>query len=223
MATEIPGIDITTEVVVPAEQEQIVLLTDGAENLVTIDANTGEIIAVDGAPADSAEVEEIVKWVGGRRAFALAKAAGITAERDQLLAKINAQYTPQINYYTRFAEWTTVRYYGILKDYARRVLAGGKIKTAKVHLLALKFGTTRYSIDITDPEKALDWARQYCPEGIKTTESVLKTEVSKVIEEAEALPVLAKTKKKKATRGRAAAAASGIVVNPGGEETFSIQ
>lgn len=203
--------------------DQIVLLTDGAANLVTLDERTGEVIDVEGAPDDAADIEYLVEWVGSKRAWSLARAEGLTAERDALLARIHKQFDPQINYYTKFADWTIVRYYHRLKEFAARALKGKKVKTLKHSLLVMKFGLTKPKTDILENEKAVLYVKEACPDALSVKESVLKTEIVKAIEAAQALPDTDENKEIRRLLSWERAAEYGIVRVPGGEETFKVE
>jgi hypothetical protein len=198
---------------------------------------------VDGAPDDSADIEEIINWVGGRRAFAQAKASGLIVERDALLKRINDQYNPQINYYTRFADWTITRYFNQLREFAARALVGKKSKTLKFNLLVMKFSSTRAKTEILEGQEdaALAYVKELCPDAVAVKESILKTELKAAVEaaqrrraalkeayeNAETQEEAAEIKKEydslKALADTKQFKENGIFFNPGGEETFKVE
>jgi hypothetical protein len=226
----------------PSETTEVAIITDGAVNVVTIDEKTGEVISVDGAPDDTAGIEEIVNWVGGRRAFAQAKAEGLKVERDLLLKRINEQYNPSINYYTRFADWTIMRYFNQLREYAARALVGKKTKTLKFNMLTMKFSLTREKTEILEgmDTEALIYVKQMCPTAIAVKENILKTELKAAVEAAIARRAVLKEAYEAAETSEEAAEIKkeynalkkladtdlfkehGIYFNPGGEETFRV-
>jgi len=225
------------------EAIEVAIITDGAVNMVTIDESTGEVLSVDGAPDDTADIEEIINWVGGRRAFAQAKAEGLKVERDLLLKRINDQYNPQINYYSRFADWTIMRYFNQLREFAARALVGKKTKTLKFNMLVLKFGVTRAKTEILEgqEDEALAYVKTMCPEAIAVKENILKTELKAAVEAAQARMAALKEAYDNAETSDEAAAIKkeytalkkladvelfrehGVYFNPGGEETFKVE
>ncbi len=183
---QVEGVSPKSDAYDPFETDEIILILDGATNTVTVDQATGEVLAVEGAPEDTADIQEILKWVGDRRIFALAKAEGLRAERDVILKRINDQYNPQINHMENFAKWCIIRYFNQLRDFAARALVGKKTKTLKANLLVLKFGTTRERVDLLPglENDALQYVEEFCADAITIKKSISKTNLKAAVDDA---------------------------------------
>lgn len=219
------------------ETETVALLNDSSETIVTFDTETGEVLGVVDAPDDATDINDTVEWIGARRAYAVAKAQGLTAERDVLLAKINEQYNPKIKRLERFADWMVLTYYNRLKEFAARALTGQKTKTLKIAMLTMKFGKTRASTQILEgmEEVALQHVKMLVPDAIKVSESILKTELRNAVAQAEGIMDMTEAERKalklpkgdllviKARADRAALLEHGINLYEGGEETFKVE
>lgn len=227
--------DLAFEEQEPISEIESIVAGD-TETIVTFDTRTGEVLEVAEAPDDTAALEDVLNWVGGRRAYALAKAHGLETERDELLEKIRKQFDPKINKLNRFADWTIMHYLSALKEYARRALTGNKSKTLKLGLLTLKFGSTRARVDILENQEAeaLAYVKGLFLEAVAVKESIAKKTLRLMVAQAENYLDLAPEEREElklskedaaileARADREALVKNGINLYEGGEETFTV-
>ena len=140
-----------------------------------IDMETGEILAlVDAVPLDELE---LIRFVGERRANALARLAGLRAERQNHLDRIAAQYDSRIRRAESLVELISSTYAPALEDYTRRRILGRKEKFVDTGLMRLGFRTSREGFEVEDEDAAIAWAKEYVPQAVKVTERVLVSEL----------------------------------------------
>ena len=142
-----------------------------------LDAKTGELLWV--APPDPAlDERQIAEWVGEHRARASAKLAGLEAEKAEWLRKIEAQFDTLIRRKETYIEHLDDSFRPLLTHLAHAELDGRKERTVRIGLLTLRLRKTRARIDVENDQVALEWARIYDPAAIKTSERLLKSEIS---------------------------------------------
>ena len=158
------------------EETTIVKMTD-EDTLAIIDTETGEILGVEDAPETTTDLQ-FVEWFGNRRTRALAKKAGLEAEKAEWYSKIGRQYDGEIKCLDNFVEYLDKAYTPMLEYYAKVVLEGKKTKTLKLGFLELSFRTTRPRLDVVDNEKAVAFCEKFSlSNAIKIVKSVLKSEI----------------------------------------------
>lgn len=96
------------------------------------------------------------------------------------------------------------KYGGQLADFAKDNLPKGK-KTWTCPTIVVKFRLSRPSIDVTDEDAALTWAKAEQPNAVKVVEKFMKSEADLSEMNAEDLR------------------AAGLKINPGGDETYKIE
>lgn len=194
-------------------ETEIVVMRDDFTMAIT-NTETGEIVGIEDAPSsDTAEtsddVRAVIEWVGMRRTKVNAKLQGLQAEKAEWTSRIDKQYAVQIRHLERFVQYLDTVYEPMLREYAKRALAGQKAKTLKIAFLELSFGTTRARTDVVDNDKAVAYCeKNKLTEVIKIAKSILKS----------AIPESIKIKLTADKQGE-----TGIFFYPGGEETFTIK
>lgn len=187
--------------VVSRDDDELVLVTD-----------SGEIIGFLNAPHAEMERRNILEWVGERLTTSQAKQAGIEAEKQFWLAKIDKQYNPQINKQIRIQKQLRYMYEPTAKGYMDDMVAAHKGKTPlrslKIGMLLLQLTTTKARVDVLDEPKAIAWAEEKCPDAVKTEKSIGKSLIPDAV---------------KKTLTKEQAAESGIFWYPGGEDKFEVK
>jgi phage host-nuclease inhibitor protein Gam len=191
------------------EAKEIAIMQDDF-TMALINTETGEILGVKDAPETDTDILGLIEWVGMRRMKTKAKLQGVQAEKAEWLARIEKQYDAELKHLDSFVKYLDYAYGGMLRDYARKALAGQtKTKTLKVAFLELSFGTTRARVDVVDNDKALAFCKKNkLMEAIKVAESVLKSAIP------DSIKIKLTADKQEET---------GLFAYPGGEETFQIK
>jgi len=123
------------------------------------------------------------------------------ARAQDELERITVQYESRKKDLEKRIEWFRKRFGFELEQWARKNLPHNR-KTVKLAHGNLRFRTVKPQVEIVDQEKALDWAKQNCPDAVVVRESVLKTPLKETIFETGEIP-------------------DGVEVTPAGEK-FSI-
>jgi phage host-nuclease inhibitor protein Gam len=128
------------------------------------DPETGEILGyVDQPLKDTEDTETLIRWLGERKLRVAAKLAGIHAEREAWIDKINDQYDSKIKALDRELEYLTRNpdFVTRLKTYAAEKLAGAKTRTLKTGLLKLSFRAVPGGLKVTDKDAALAYVQEH--------------------------------------------------------------
>lgn len=147
--------------------EQIIVTDDGYR----VDPETGEVLGFDSeTPTDFIPFMDFVLQ---RRAQAEARAAGLTAEMNLLVAGIKERFETRIAEQTRKVEWLDAQHGPAIQKWAHEQIEGGKAKSVKTAWATLGFRASREKMEVLDPQVALDWAKDNCPEAVRIEEKLL--------------------------------------------------
>lgn len=167
----------------PTPEEWLNAAFFDGETLLLIDGN-GEVVGEHGAPDQTAEIMDIIGWLGPRYQHACAQLKGKKTERDALIAAINAQYDPQIKRLEGRVAWLGMQYRDKLLEYTKTLIAAanGKTKTFRVGLLKLALRTRPGKLEVTDEATALQWAKLACPNAVEMKERLFVSRIPKEME-----------------------------------------
>jgi hypothetical protein len=157
-----------------AEGTAIVLFA--GKDFLLVDAN-GEVIGEQSAPADTADIEEIVGYLGPRLMRASARLVALETERAAMFEQIRRHYDPQITRAKSYQSWLKGAYLAPLRDLALDLLAGKKLRSVKVGLLTLKFKRKPARLEVVSESLAVNWAKLIYPEAVKTTGKFLVSQL----------------------------------------------
>lgn len=191
-----------TEYQPPARQETDLLAVRDGE--VVEVSEHGEVLSVSGLPPEDAGAEEVARWLGPRRARAMAKAAGLTAERNALLRQISEQYDPLIKRENSYVAFLDAQYGPLLRGLLERLLDGKKARSARVGLLNLRLRKSAVRTVIPNADLALNWLKlRGETKAVKVTETILKSEISEHV--------------------KGAMVTEGLLAYEGGDDEFSVE
>lgn len=143
-----------------------------------VDTETGEIVGLShAAPEFRADTESSVKWVLQQMRKAECQLLALKAEKQQIMADLAVMEKAE----QRRLDFLTWRFGADLEQYARHQLGDGKTKSLTTPFGRYGFRQSPGSVAVL-PERideALDWCRHNCIRAIKTTQSVLVSEIKK--------------------------------------------
>ena len=143
-----------------------------------IDDQTGEIIGTERDQQDlpfQPKTQADMEWLMGKLNEHDAEIAKLEAQRDA----INKQIDKMEHYHQNAGKFLHFRYGQALIEYARHNLPKGK-KTWHCVFGNVAFRSTRGSVEILNPDGAILWAEKECPQAVKVTKSILKSELKDV-------------------------------------------
>ncbi len=153
-----------------------------------VNIDTGEIIDIE-TPAGPdqpfiPQTEQEVEWVLGKMAVAEALLVSIQTRPEVLQAKaVLANAAKMEKEAARKLDWLHARFDPDLGEFARKQLEGKKGKTWKSVLGTIALRLQKGKVKVENPELALEWAKAYDPEAIKTTEEFQISRATKLEED----------------------------------------
>lgn len=153
-----------------------------------VNLDTGEIIDIE-TPAGPDQpfiptTEQEVEWVLGKMATAEALLVSIQTRPEVLQAKaVLANAAKMEKEAARKLDWLHARFDPDLGEFARKQLEGKKTKTWKSVLGSIALRIQKGRVKVENPELALEWAKAYDPEAIKTTEEFQISRATKLEED----------------------------------------
>lgn len=143
-----------------------------------INTETGEVVGYAGSPfilppldpalTASLSREEVMKrkaereeqlkaavlWATERRANAEAKLAGVTTEKNLLIAGVNERFETMIAEQNRKLKWIDDTYGPAMREFAKSQLEGGKSKSVKLPWATLGYRASKGALEVTDAKTA---------------------------------------------------------------------
>ena len=153
-----------------------------------VNLDTGEIIDIE-TPAGPdqpfiPQTEQEVEWVLGKMATAEALLLSIRTRPEVLQAKaVLANAAKMEKEAARKLDWLHARFDPDLGEFARKQLEGKKTKTWKSVLGSIALRIQKGRVKVENPELALEWAKAYDPDAIKTTEEFQISRATKLEED----------------------------------------
>lgn len=193
--------------------DPVVVLARDDETMCMV-TESGEVLCFIDAPHAELERRNILEWVGERLARSIAREAGLRAEKQAWLDRINKIYDPQIRKQERVQhglEWVYGPMAQMYFDDIRAEAAARNStvpKSLKVGLLNLTYAADRARVDVVDDAKAIAFLEESCPDAVKVTKSVAKSMIPADI---------------KKTLTQENAAQTGIFAYPGGVPKFAMK
>lgn len=136
---------------------------------------TGEItgLAVDQEAPFRVHDQSSAEWVLEKLHEAESQVAAIAARRSVLLANLEAMERPIMHR----VEWLRMRFGRELEEWAKRELAGQKVRSVRTPFGALSFRKVKAQLVVDDEKQAAAWAKAQAPEAVKVTEKFLVSRV----------------------------------------------
>lgn len=153
-----------------------------------VNLDTGEIIDIE-TPAGPdqpfiPQTETEVEWVLGKMATAEALLVSIRTRPEVLQAKAILENAARMEKEAaRKLDWLHARFDPDLGQFARKQLEGKKTKTWKSVLGSIALRIQKGKVKVENPELALEWAKAFDPEAIKTTEEFQISRATKLEED----------------------------------------
>lgn len=133
-----------------------------------LDADTGEILGLAGiTEAFTVTDEKSADWVLEKMMDAEVEAARIRIKRDAITENLDKQIKEQ----ERRRDYLAWKFGPALEHFAKEKLAGAKKKSIGLTFGTLAFRSVKGGVRVTDPAKALEWAKKFYPEAVKVTEA----------------------------------------------------
>lgn len=150
--------------------------TDVTPDGYIFDVQTGEILGrADEPERFTVNSEDAANWVLELRSGIEGGILGLKARKAAMVAKMDAMIAGE----TRKLSWWEYRFGGELTAFAKRMLAGGKSKTARFNWGSVAFRATKGTNIILDQPKAIEYVEAYAPELVKVAKSVTVESVMK--------------------------------------------
>ncbi len=153
-----------------------------------VNIDTGEIVDIQ-TPAGPdqpfiPQTETEVEWVLGKMATAEALLVSIQTRPEVLQAKaVLANAAKMEKEAARKLDWLHARFDPDLGEFARKQLEGKKGKTWKSVLGSIALRLQKGKVKVENPELALEWAKAFDPEAIKTTEEFQISRATNLVED----------------------------------------
>lgn len=153
-----------------------------------VNIDTGEIIDIE-TPVGPDQpfiptTETEVEWVLGKMATAEALLVSIRTRPEVLQAKAVLDNAAKMEKEAaRKLDWLHARFDPDLGEFARKQLEGKKGKTWKSVLGSIALRLQKGKIKVENLELALEWAKAFDPEAIKTTEEFQISQATKLVED----------------------------------------
>lgn len=153
-----------------------------------VNIDTGEIVDIQ-TPAGPdqpfiPQTEQEVEWVLGKMATAEALLVSIRTRPEVLQAKAVLDNAAKMEKEAaRKLDWLHARFDPDLGEFARKQLEGKKGKTWKSVLGSIALRLQKGKVKVENPDLALEWAKAFDPEAIKTTEEFQISRATKLVED----------------------------------------
>lgn len=153
-----------------------------------VNIDTGEVLDIE-TPAGPdqpfiPQTEQEVEWVLGKMSTAEALLLSIQTRPEVLQAKaVLANAAKMEKEAARKLDWLHARFDPDLGEFARKQLEGKKTKTWKSVLGSIALRIQKGKVKVENPELALEWAKAFDPEAIKTTEEFQISRATKLEED----------------------------------------
>lgn len=178
---------------------ELVIIDEDSMTLINVE--TGEFLGCAEVPPEDVDTVKLAEWLGDRLQERGATLAGLEAEYQWQIDRINALYDSRIANQRNAIAWLKTKWETRLMELARSVISEGKRRSCVIGLLKLSLKKSRESTEVQDVARSVEWARKWCPDAIQVSEKVL---VSKLTPDALAVVALRPEE-------------SGMVYHPAGE------
>lgn len=149
------------------------LIVVDADSMCLIDTDTGEVVGYSITPPDEVDTIKLAEWIGEHVTQHAATAAGLRSEKQLWIDTINARFDSRIKAHEGAVVFLKEHWYDRLYELATTLIGDGKKRSVAVGLLSLKLRKSSEKMEIVDPEMALAYCLKNQPDAVKTTQSVL--------------------------------------------------
>lgn len=156
MAVEERELPEVTEEPVAAEGEVVIV---DQETMTLINMTTGEVVGIADTPPEGLDDIKFAEWIGERRAWHQGKAAGLIAEKQSWIDKINMQYDGQIKKHQNSVTWLEKTHEPFLMGLARKIIGEGKKRSTAIGLMMLQLRKTQAGVKIEDEDKSVAYIK----------------------------------------------------------------
>lgn len=137
-----------------------------------IDSTTGEVVGMVEAEQFQVNDESSLNWVLSKMLQCEASISAVDTTEAVIharaildnAAKIKAEKEKRLT-------WLRARFEPDIHQYAAQILEGQKSRTHKTIYGSVSLRSVKGGLRVSDPAKALEWAKIYAPEAVKVTES----------------------------------------------------